>query len=432
MWLTGQWRAIDDRHKVAPPALSPALTEGGRLPWTESMEQASPNMRARAQPPAGATQGQTIRALPLSPASNLLRGLTLGRVGLVLAICAIFTARQQSSCLFQMGCALPDGGTLVGFSTFLARQFAFALPMLLVVTVADNATAHTKQWMRVLALSLAVVFGALVYGLAFFHTQPPNVHKAASGREAMFVFSYGSRALLYGGLAMAMLYFFVREREDARALHAARLEKLSLDRQTIEAHLQALQAQIEPHFLFNTLANIKMLYETEPSRARPLIHDLAAYLRTALPTMRDIRSTLARELELAQAYLRVLKVRMGERLDVIVDVPVELLDATLPPMMLLTLVENAIKHGLGPLPDGGSIAIRAERSRGGLHVSVSDNGVGFTKGFGTGVGLANTRARLTALYGAAGRLSLETNPDGGVTAQIELPCETPGAELGET
>ena len=207
------------------------------------------------------------------------------------------------------------------------------------------------------------------------------------------------------------------------------MEKVSLDRQTIEAHLQALQAQIEPHFLFNTLANIKLLYETESSRAKPLIHDLAAYLRTALPRMRDMRSTLARELELAQAYLRVLKVRMGERLNVVIDVPADLLDATLPPMMLLTLVENAIKHGLGSLPQGGTITIRAEHLAERLRVSVIDDGIGFPNGFGAGVGLANTRARLTALYGDEGRLTLAANPRGGVIAEIELPCEISTMEL---
>ena len=220
-----------------------------------------------------------------------------------------------------------------------------------------------------------------------------------------------------------MLYLFVRERDDARAMHAARLEKVALDRQTIEAHLQALQAQIEPHFLFNTLANIKLLYETDSSRAKPLIHDLASYLRTALPQMRDERTTLARELALAQAYLRVLKVRMGERLEVAIDVPSELRDATLPPMMLLTLVENAIKHGLSSLPQGGTITVRAELLAERLRVSVVDDGVGFPKGFGAGVGLANTRARLTALYGNNGQLTLAPNPAGGVIASIELPCE---------
>src|SRR5439155_7748352 len=143
----------------------------------------------------------------------------------------------------------------------------------------------------------------------------------------------------------------------------------------------------------NTLANIKLLYETGSSRAKPLIHDLAAYLRTALPQMRDTRSTLARELDLAQAYLSVLKVRMGERLNVMIDVPRDLRETTFPPMMLLTLVEYAIKHGLGSLPQGGTIIIRAERLAAGLRVSVIDDGVGFPKGFGAGVGLANTRAR---------------------------------------
>ncbi len=361
-------------------------------------------------------------------ANGYLHGLTMGRVGFVLLICAVLTTRQQSQCISQIGCGMPDGGTVAGFALFLARQFLFALPMLFAVTVADNATTNRGRRVRVLALSLAVVLGALVYGLAFFYTQPANVLKAAAGRQGVFIVTYTARALLYGGMATALLYLFKREREDSRALHATRLDKLSLDRQTIEAHLQALQAQIEPHFLFNTLANVKLLYETEPARARPLIHDLAAYLRTALPQMREQRSTLARELELAQAYLRVLKVRMGERLDVVVDVPDELLDMTFPPMMLLTLVENAIKHGLGSLPQGGTITLRAERAAGRLRVLVIDDGVGFPKGFGSGVGLANTRARLTALYGAAGRLTLDANPGGGIAAKIELPIESASTE----
>jgi sensor histidine kinase YesM len=295
--------------------------------------------------------------------------------------------------------------------------------MLLAVTIADNVTAHSGLRVRVLALSAAVLLGAVAYGLVFFHTQPPNVLEAAAGRSGLFILAYTARALLYGGLATAVLYLFAREREDARALHAARFEKVSLDRQTLEARLQALQAQIEPHFLFNTLANIKLLYETEASRAKPLIHDLAAYLRTALPQLRDVRSTLARELELARAYLSVLKVRMGDRLNVVIDVPADLREATVPPMMLLTLVENAIKHGLGPLPQGGTITIRAGRSAERIRVSVIDDGVGFPRGFGAGIGLSNTRARLAALYGSKARLMLDANPRGGVIAEIEWPCE---------
>ena len=114
---------------------------------------------------------------------------------------------------------------------------------------------------------------------------------------------------------------------------------------------------------------------------------------------------------------------MGERLNVVIDVPADLRGATLPPMMLSTLVENAIKHGLGSLPQGGTITIRAKQLAERLRVSVIDDGIGFPKGLGAGVGLANTRARLTALYGVEGRLTLDANPFGGVIAEIELPYE---------
>jgi sensor histidine kinase YesM len=368
----------------------------------------------------------------LLPISGYLRGLSASRVALVLLICTLFTIRQLSLCVFQLGCGLPYGQTVAGFGIFLGRQFFASLPMLIAVTVVDNVTSRRGTRARILAFSTAVVSGAIVYGLVFLYTQPPNVLAAAEGRHGLFILAYSSRAVLYGGLATAMLYLFVREREDARALHATRLEKVALDRQTIEAQIQVLQAQIEPHFLFNTLANIKLLYEVESSRAKPLIHDLAAYLRTALPQMRERGCTLGRELELVQAYLRVLRVRMGERLRVVTDVAADLENAAMPPMMLLTLVENALKHGIGSLPKGGTIILRAERIAERLRLSVIDDGVGFPKGFGAGVGLANTRARLRALYGKRGRLTLAANPSGGVIAEIELPLQMPTAGAAVT
>jgi hypothetical protein len=361
---------------------------------------------------------------------NYLRGLTPSRLGIVLAICLLFTARQHSLCAFQVACGMAAGQSLSGFLTFVARQFVFALPFLILVTVADNATSvDPRAGLRILALSCAVILGSFIHGVAFFYTQPPNVLNGATGREWVFILAYSSRGLLYGGLATAVLYLFARERHDARARHSAKLEKLALERQMIEARLQALQAQIEPHFLFNTLANIKMLYVAESSRAKPLIHDLGEYLRTALPLMRDIRSTLGRELDLCLAFLRVLEVRMDDRLKVVVDVPAELRAATLPPMMLLTLVENAVKHGIAPLTRGGTITIRARRSSTRLWVNVLDDGVGFPKGYGSGVGLANTRARLAALYGETGQLVLDANEHGGVVATLALPFDSGTAVL---
>ena len=241
----------------------------------------------------------------------------------------------------------------------------------------------------------------------------------------MSILAYFSRGLLYGGLATAVLYLFAREREDARALHAARLEKVSLDRQTIEAHLQALQAQIEPHFLFNTLANIKLLYETESSRARPLIHDLAEYLRTALPQMRDMRSTLARELELAQAYLRVLKVRMGERLERGDRRSGRSPGSHLAPDDVVDAGGKCDQARAGLVAAGRHDYHPGRTSGERLRVSVIDDGIGFPKGFGAGVGLANTRARLTALYGDQGRLTLAANPRGGVIARSNCPVKSP-------
>ena len=370
-----------------------------------------------------------VSALSQLPTSEYLRGLTVTRLAFVLVICLMFSVRQQMvACLTEVDCVL-DGKVVASLALVVARRFLFALPMVLAVTVADNMTARSATWARVLGLTAAVALGAAVYAPAFLYTQPPAVLQAVARRQSLFILTHFSHAVLYGGLATAVLYLFVREGEDARALNAARLDKVAIDRQTIEAHLQALQAQIEPHFLFNTLANIKLMYETESSGARPLIRDLAAYLRTALPQMREMRSTLARELEFAQAYLRVLRVRMGERLNVVIDVPSDLREATMPPMMLLTLVENAIKHGLGSLPKGGSITIRAERLAERLQVSVIDDGAGFPKGFGGGVGLANTRARLAGLYGDKGHLTLAANPGGGVIAGIELPFAISIAEL---
>jgi signal transduction histidine kinase len=374
--------------------------------------------------PAWNHADERLRALSSrSPPLSLLRGLTVGRVGLVLLICALLSWRQIVSCVFEPSC----NQTLSGAAWFVTRHFLAALPLLLAVTIADNATAKSRTWMRIGALAAAVTVGAAVFGLAFLLTQPPLILKAAEGRYSVFFLTYFSRAFSLGGLATGLLYYVARERADAQAFQASRLAKLSLDRQTTEARLQALQAQIEPHFLFNTLANIRMLYDAGSTDAKSLVRDLSKYLETAIPQIRDPGSTLGREIRLVEAYLGILKVRMGERLGTAIDVPDELEDASFPPMMLSTLVENAVKHGINPRPSGGKIRIHAERRENRLQVSVIDNGVGFPSGFGSGVGLANTRARLAALDGDAGRLELDANPGGGVIARIELPYRSVAA-----
>jgi LytS/YehU family sensor histidine kinase len=207
----------------------------------------------------------------------------------------------------------------------------------------------------------------------------------------------------------------------AARLHEAELNRIRLQGELAAGRLQVLQAQIEPHFLFNSLANVRRLLRTDGEAGRAMLGDLMRYLESALPRMREDSSTLEHETELVRAFLAVHQVRMGRRLKVRIDVPPQLGDRVVPPMMMLTLIENALKHGLGPLPEGGAIDVAACEANGRLVLRVSDTGRGLVTGSGGGTGLANIRARLKAMYGAAAGLSLRLNEPRGVVAEIDLP-----------
>jgi signal transduction histidine kinase len=214
----------------------------------------------------------------------------------------------------------------------------------------------------------------------------------------------------------------------AQAAEAAEAE--SLKRQVVEARMAAMQAQIEPHFLFNTLASIDHLIETDPKRASQMQKCLIALLRASMPTMREASDggprALGRELEVIRPYLEILKMRMEERLATEIDVPHGLYSAEFPSMMIQTLVENAIKHGLEPKPEGGSLKVKAEIVDGKLAVSVSDTGLGLGQAVtaGTGVGLANVRERLQLLYGDKASLSITANSPRGTIATISVPYQS--------
>jgi hypothetical protein len=203
-----------------------------------------------------------------------------------------------------------------------------------------------------------------------------------------------------------------------------------LKRQLAEARLQTMQAQVEPHFLFNTLASVDYLIETDPARASRMQKNLIQYLRAALPQMRQASSTLGQEMALCRSYLEILKVRMDDRLQFAITMPAGLSTAAFPPMMLQTLVENAIKHGLEPKPEGGVLTLSADVVNGNVRVAVSDTGLGFgvAGAAGGGVGLSNVRERLQALFGARGRLTIEPNSPSGTIATIEVPYTVGVAE----
>ncbi|ATP28080.1 sensor histidine kinase [Chromobacterium violaceum] len=197
----------------------------------------------------------------------------------------------------------------------------------------------------------------------------------------------------------------------------------ALQRQLAEARMGALQAQIEPHFLFNTLSSVCQLMEESPVKALSMQKALIRYLRSSLPEWRDSpgETSLSQQLELSRAYLEIMQLRMEDRLQVRILVPESLLPARFPVMMLQTLVENAIKHGLEPKAEGGAIEVHAKVLDGKLRLEVRDDGAGFPEQPGQGMGLANIRERLALLYGQQAELTLEAPASGGTRATIALP-----------
>ena len=246
----------------------------------------------------------------------------------------------------------------------------------------------------------------------------------------------------YGNLPMLALWWILgsmlikitykgRIQAEVKAAEATETaEAESLRRQVLEARMAMMQAQVEPHFLFNTLASIDHLIEFDPKRASQMQRNLISLLRASMPSMRTATDSGLRPLDLELAvvrpYLEILKVRMEERLTTEIDVPDGLLSAEFPPMMVQTLVENSIKHGLEPKAEGGHLSVKAEIRHGKLCVIVSDTGLGFAgaadgKTAGTGVGLANIRERLSLLYGSKATLTIANNPVGGTIVTITVP-----------
>ncbi len=224
-------------------------------------------------------------------------------------------------------------------------------------------------------------------------------------------------------LLVVSKFFIDRARASQRLAEMKRKEAdyHRMSQQVTEAKLSALQAQVEPHFLYNTLASVQALTEVDPAQANAMTGHLIQYLRNALPKMRESVSTVGQEIELVRAYLNILQMRMGKRLAFEIAVPAELMEAPFPPLMLPSLAENAIKHGLEPEREGGMVTITAHAEGERLRLVVADTGRGFADTLGTGVGLTNIRERLAALYGDAASLTLEANTPRGVVATIEVP-----------
>ena len=257
-----------------------------------------------------------------------------------------------------------------------------------------------------------------MWGFAFF-----------TGRNGMLSW-IGTREQFFTSFVISIVISLVLTtvwKRRAEELHAQiaiaeeRERTEAAERIAAEANLRALQAQIEPHFLFNTLANVTSLIHIRPDDAKRMLEDFIAYLRATLAATREERTTLSHEFEMMKKFLSILQIRMGDRLQVGIDLPDELHGATIPPMLLQPLIENAIKHGLEPKVDGGSVNLIAERVGEQLRISVIDTGLGFGSKPSNGIGLKNVRERVGKLYGNAGSVSIEENQPSGTRVMLTIP-----------
>ncbi|HEX3363645.1 sensor histidine kinase [Phenylobacterium sp.] len=236
--------------------------------------------------------------------------------------------------------------------------------------------------------------------------------------------------ILIGG-GPELLSYITERRRLAERQRRRDVEALRRDKADADLKMAVLQAQIEPHFLFNTLASVSSLIATSPDRAVSTIDALSDYLRTTLPKLRREGgvegATLGHQVSICAQYLELMNLRMGGRITVEIDTPPELAEAPFPPLLLISLVENAVKHGIEPKPGPGAIAIRGRRRQGAdetrLEISVEDDGAGLHAGSGAGVGLANVHAQLQHRFGPRATLEVAGRDGGGVCARISVPWE---------
>lgn len=237
--------------------------------------------------------------------------------------------------------------------------------------------------------------------------------------------NYGLLALCYfllgGGLALGG--YFSERRRWQLSQHQHELSRLRQSQHDSQLRLGVLQAQVEPHFLFNSLAAVRSVVRENPARAEATLDALVDYLRATIPRLRGdvIETTLGAQIELCKHYLSVMQLRMGDRLSVDIELPESLSQLPFPPLILISLVENAVKHGAEPKPGAVGITIKADNDQKSLTVTVSDDGAGLSGQPGNGIGLSNIRAQLAARYGEHAKLQIASGASGGVIASIRVP-----------
>lgn len=294
--------------------------------------------------------------------------------------------------------------------------------------------ALRPQWsdwlLNSLALASGVVLGMVNLGVVMWFS-------GSLGEliyDPVILYSNLGIGIFFGG--MGLFFFYALYRLQAMRTELSERRRLEAEHERAEtlSRLKVMQSQIEPHFLFNTLANVQALIAVDPKRAGDMVQALTAMLRTNLSRVRADHTSLGDELTIIEHYLTIQSIRMGDRLRFDIEVPESLKALPMPPLLLQPLVENAIKHGLEPKPGGGEIRIDASDSGSGYcELRVADTGLGTDASAatqGAGVGLNNVRERLQALYGESASLRLQSLPEGGMQALVRLPA-MPDAVTGE-
>ena len=329
-----------------------------------------------------------------------------------------------SALALSLPLALGWSGT---YRVLLARLLLSGLVLLLVFAAFERRPERLPPWLdrwmlQVVGVAGAVPFAVVVaYLFTSFGYETSFAHDTS--RQQGLGMILAAELFAAPWVAFAALLRQVTGEARHRELNFA-LERSQLERQALNARLRLLQGQVEPHFLFNTLANVRELVDSGSPQASTVLASLIAYLRAAVPRLGVAeQASLGDELQLVRAYLDVMRMRIPDRLTYLVHVEDGLDTMPFPAMALLTLVENAVRHGIDPGEEGGRIEVRAKRDEGRLSVQVIDTGVGLAPEFaaGSGTGLANLRERLRLLHGEAASLRLSPWAPQGTLAELRLP-----------
>lgn len=315
--------------------------------------------------------------------------------------------------------------TVMEYGGNLAENFTLSQCIGLSILCGVKFVLYQFQAIKPLLLSLLVVvamLAAIVLGT--------SLGVVVSGIDPdAFIQDRGTliRTLVLGLLfGFIITYFFIsREKivESETRAKEEKIQRLVSEKASAEAQIKQLQAQIEPHFLFNTLSNVLSMLDSDPQKGKTMLMDLIQYLRMSLTKIREEMSTIDMEMDMIRAYLDIYKIRMGNRLCYSIDLPEHLKQVSLPPMLLQPLVENAIKHGLEPNINGGEITIRVLENKGSIRIDVRDSGQGFVSDGRDGIGIANIKERLKSLYNNRAHLVLKDVQPHGVEATLEVPNE---------